>query len=237
MTRVSVTATTYQFNEGGRLGGWALCTINDATGELTITSDWGNWSYLWSPNPHNMGAATLTHFLGVNRTSGTPRTDVDYFAMKLLGKKGAHRFSADKTTAHFHKVICERRLASAQGMWGFGREARLFTKGIARNLWDELVSLANDFSPYCDGAETLYTERFLQIDNHELISEEPWEEMQHEMSPEWTILDETILPALAKACYARVTESPTYQQLHADFLVAREKRDAEYAAQRAAPTT
>ncbi len=234
LKRVLTDATTYQFTDDERFG-WALCTVNDATGELLITSDWGNWSHIWGANPHTLGAATLTHFLGRHRASGKLRTDVDYFAMKLLGRKGAYRFSATKTTAYFHKKICERRLETWRGAWGYGRGAQLMTKQIARDLWDEIESLGNELHG-CDGADQLYVERFMQLENYAMVSEEPWEEIQTETSPEWTILNETILPALAKACYERI-QAPAYQQLHADFLVAREKREADYAASAAAPTT
>jgi hypothetical protein len=94
------TATTYRFVSSEQLGGWACCTVNDATGELTITSDWGNWGHRWHVD--HLGRPTLTAFIG-DRGGG------DYLANKLLRGDG-WRFSAEKTTQELRRRIVERRL-------------------------------------------------------------------------------------------------------------------------------
>lgn len=99
-------ATAYEFR--GEALGWAICTINDATGELSIQSDWGNWSHRWSPDPENLGAPTLTAFIG-------GRGDVDYIARKLQneGRSGV-AFSVDATAGELCKRLCERRLSDGR---------------------------------------------------------------------------------------------------------------------------
>lgn len=105
-TATLASAVTYQFHTlGPGFRSWALCTVNDATGELLITSDWGNWSYRWDPSPRSLGAQTLTAFIG-------NRGDVDYLARKLQREGHAGRsFSAEKTATELRQRLCEVRLA------------------------------------------------------------------------------------------------------------------------------
>lgn len=242
LVRTSTSSTTYEFRVASPDMGWALCTVNDGTGELLITSDWGSWSYLWSPNPSHLGAATLTHFIA-------ERNAVDYLADKLLGRRGSSEFDALGTVAHFHKQICARRLADGQKrnarLRGYGddRDQEIairnglvdesyggrtyLTASTARYLWEEIESLGNDVND--DGSPstlTLFVERFCQLDNYLLISEEPWEDCQTRETNSSKILRLTILPALVDACRTKAQE-PAYVELHATFLAQREKEHAE----------
>lgn len=96
-------ATTYSFaTTGDGFRSWALCTVNDATGELLITSDWGSWAHRWDPRPSSLGTQTLTAFIG--------RVDVDYLARKMQRDRGAGRvFSAQATARELRRRLCERR--------------------------------------------------------------------------------------------------------------------------------
>jgi hypothetical protein len=72
------TAKAYRFRFKEAFG-WAIFTINDATGEFSIQSDYGNWSYRWHVGS-NLGTVddrdrTLTEFLA---TAGP-----DYIINKL----------------------------------------------------------------------------------------------------------------------------------------------------------
>ena len=98
------TATTYSFRAAPGTFDWACCTVNDATGELLITSDWGNWSHRWNAHPEALGAPTLTVFIG-------DRGDVDYLARKLQNEgTGGVRFSGAATARALRQRLCERRL-------------------------------------------------------------------------------------------------------------------------------
>lgn len=98
------TATTYSFRAEPGQFGWACCTVNDDTGELLITSDWGSWSHRWSADPRHLGAPTLTAFIG-------GRSGVDYLARKLQNEgTNGRRWSAEATAAALRRRLCERRL-------------------------------------------------------------------------------------------------------------------------------
>lgn len=108
LTSARSVAVTYSFEtEGKGFKSWALCTVNDSTGELLITSDWGSWSHRWPASPEALGHPTLTAFIGT-------RADVDYLARKLQGRRGGQRFSAEKTTKELRKLLCSRRLADGR---------------------------------------------------------------------------------------------------------------------------
>jgi hypothetical protein len=93
-------ATTYSFvTARDGFHSWALCTVNDATGELLITSDCGSWAHRWNPRP----STTLTTFIG--------RGDVDYLARKLQHDHRPGRVFSAQATAHtLQRRLCELRL-------------------------------------------------------------------------------------------------------------------------------
>lgn len=97
-------ATTYVFRDTPGEFGWANCTVNDSTGELSIQSDWGSWSHAWSPDPRHLGAPSLTLFIG-------NRGDVDYLARKLQsGGLGGERWKAKATARALCRLVSGRRL-------------------------------------------------------------------------------------------------------------------------------
>jgi hypothetical protein len=177
------TAVTYHFRSPDRFGGYALCTVNDKTGELLIVSDWGNWSHSWYP--HHLGQPSLTHFLAT-------RSDGDYLACKLLGRAGAQALDADATIKAWRKTLCESRLESGRGERGGGQ----LTAGDARDIWDDIGELRE----YEDN-ESIFFERAYQIDGFDKwVSERPWEDAEHRPSHEYRALVDIVLPALMKAC-------------------------------------
>ena len=115
-----VRADVYSLRWPSSYGNWAIFTVCDQTGELSIQSDWGNFSYRW--NTGALGDKTLTEFLAT--------VDAHYIADKL----GYHNtdlaevFDPDATLAEFRRAIRElRRLgrigaADARGAWDLSEE-------------------------------------------------------------------------------------------------------------------
>ena len=187
LTSVS-TATSYYFSTLPRSYGWAICTVNDVTGELNVMSDWGNWSHRWNTDSKCLGQPTLTHFIST-------RDSANYLADKLWSDGyGGRVFDAHATCAKFRKQICSMRLEHHRG----------FTESIARDLYDELGGDLADA-----GSSDLFMERFYNIDGaSEWLSEHVWEELERSQSPMYRVLLESILPALIEACANRVANRP-----------------------------
>lgn len=191
LVATSATATTYHFQtvEPGWQS-WALCTVNDSTGELLITSDWGNWSYRWDVG--GLGLASLTLFIAT-------RGAVDYLAVKLQGRHGGQRFSAEKTVAMFKRALCDQRLKD--GRERVMRSPRLPPLGLtchkAREIWNSLDDLVQEVGDSVD----LILSGVADIDGFDLyISERPFEELEYEQTGEDRALREAVLPALIQAC-------------------------------------
>jgi hypothetical protein len=128
------TAITYRF-AADEHGGWACCTVNDATGELSITSDWGNWAYRWNiahlGGDRDKGEGTLTWFL-------SDRTSFDYLAGKLTTSEEQRCFDGDATLA-----VCREMLIEARREWKKGGESDWKWKNRCaieeRRSWDIAV--------------------------------------------------------------------------------------------------
>lgn len=156
---------------------WALCTVNDATGELTVCSDWGNFTHLWSARPEHLGAPTLTHFIA-------RRGDAHYLADKLTSsdRKVRQRFSPEKTVQYLCQDVGRRY------------RDRDISKDCCRRLVEELRELK-----HVDD-ERDFVDRFFEIDDHSKIADEPWEHFQHEETTAYLVLLHSIVPALIAAC-------------------------------------
>lgn len=228
-TKVSDGATTYHLSPktDEALRGWALATVNDETGELAIQSDWGNWSFRW--NTQHLGSPSLTHFIA-GRFSGNG--DCDYLADKLTSREERGHFDSYKTVEHMQRELAKARLEWGRELIDWYRyedpEDRIdvgddepprhlhkhkiwmrhihayeqwpLTKQIARRLFVELEELKGE-----DNAER-FTDQFYKIDGREFISDQPWEgdHLKYTPSTGYMQLLHGILPALVRACFARV---------------------------------
>lgn len=222
------TAITYHFVVPETLGGWATCTINDATGELLVMSDWGNWSHRWNvrhigPSRHNPARVmSLTEFIA-------DRQACDYLAGKLAGEE-RRQFDAEETCKALKRTLCLHRLeqgranrnlqpedlddeeradpevkieeclrhAEKRDWHGFDEP---LTRGIARDIWDRLSGeLASTDN------EHVFWERLWHVPGILWVSEEPWSYAVHRQSHAYEILVRGILPALVAAASARLAE-------------------------------
>ena len=224
------TATTYSFRAVADAFGWASCTINDATGELLITSDWGNWSHRWDPRPSCLGAPNLTTFIGT-------RSDIDYLARKLQHGSG-QQWSARVTATNLRRQLCRRRLEDGRaqhrrqlepGEWDGDcglynaeglpllsdryveaptwnnprRKERLpyLTCDTARMLWNEIGRLADE---YCYSNGDLFYVHVQQLDGFgDYVTEESWNFGGTEQTPGDKALRALVLPALISALRER----------------------------------
>lgn len=200
-------ATTYRLTVDKPLGGWACCTVNDATGELTIQSDWGSWSHRWNVTALG-GGQTLTEFISRD-------TSYDYLAHKLMSDDQARCFSPDRTLEHLRERLRERRREWKTGWrprgykWSHERshwdtEAHWdLDKDTANRLWDEdFPALVRDCDSYSTQREAVhaFVEGFYRIEGFSLICDEPWDLVCTEDSHTYLILRDAILPALTLAC-------------------------------------
>ena len=226
-------ATTYSFvTKGDGFRSWALCTVNDVSGELVITSDWGSWAYRWHASPKTLGAVNLTAFLG-------DRGSVDYIARKLC--RDSHRFSPEGTARELCKLLVARRLKDGReqlegrleeddrpwdrycdshdenglpllsyegdASWKNGspygnNRLPYLTKTKARSIWDDIHDLAGELGDG-PGTEHVFWERLQHLDGfYDYVTTEPYEYVCTEQTLEDRILRETILPALIEACAA-----------------------------------
>jgi hypothetical protein len=169
MTSRSI-ATTYRFVDRSGLGTWALCTVNDDTGELSVTSDWGNWSYRWDTRA--TGCPSLTHFIG-------ERDACHYLADKLCPRAQREEFAPDLTVDGIHARILERR-----------REERI-SREHAREWWNE-ANEALDTDNLIEFAE--------QLDSLPQWMFDRCEDIRHRPTTSYLVLRDAILPALVDAC-------------------------------------
>lgn len=178
---------TYSFEtEGDNYRSWALCTVNDRTGELLISSDYGNWVHRWDVRPSSLGEPSLTAFIA--------RGSVDYLANKLQREgKGGRRFSAELTVAAWQRELCRRRLEAGRGEAG----RRPLTKVVAREIFDRLQELADEYGESPD----LFLANVYEIRGFtEHVDDCPYESLQTEQTPEDRALRDIVLSALVEAC-------------------------------------
>lgn len=121
LVQILTSARTYHFQSSDLLGGWALCTVNDMTGELLITSDCGNWTHIW--NPKHLGRPSLTHFIA-------DRSSYDYLAGKLIGHQDCWVLDADATITKWRRRLVEQRLR--EGRCSSPHDSEPLTPDLAR---------------------------------------------------------------------------------------------------------
>ena len=176
----SSSAVSYHFRSSH---GWAICTVNDTTGELSIQSDWGSWQHRWSSDPKHLGAPTLTAFL-------RDRKAVDYLYDKLHYGRTRGKFDAEETIKALRQHMLEDRDMT---------EEQILADDQFRDAWEEIEELDGCTT----GDEFLHAwhDRLSQ-ETRDAITDEPWDFLR-DIEP-WpsVILREAILPAFIAALNA-----------------------------------
>lgn len=195
LVRVS-SATAYTFRiPNGHLG-WAICTINDHTNELSIQSDWGSWSYRWGGHFGANGGRvqTLTDFIGDRRATWKDHAGVEHFDCYIADKltsgrpyndpEGRSVYSHEKTVRRFGWHIAEARRNDY-----ITREEHI---AFAREL-AELKSSSD-----CEGSAEEFLRRWYAIDKRERVGSDCYEWIQTEDTGAYRVLSQMIIPALVR---------------------------------------
>lgn len=103
----------------GRGSGWAYLIIDESSGIVSIVSDYGSWSNIWTPKAH--GRKSLKHFM--------VEGDFDYMARKFIPGEKMREFDGQKTIDYMKVAVIENR------------RARDFDKDKARELWDRIDAM------------------------------------------------------------------------------------------------
>jgi hypothetical protein len=196
---------------------WAIFTINNATGEFHIQSDWGNWQHRWPMQAigesHAKHEKPLTHFLG-------DRGDAGYVTDKLHYDCNDKRdqFSEDRTKEEIKKQILSARIYGAscrseeddrpwymyettkkvlQKWIGIEIDENWYSDGItkeeARTLWDQLENI--DWSSADSFMQSLEYNTWGELDELRKFLSEPWYEyIQTEATFGWNLLCYKLLP-------------------------------------------
>ncbi len=145
-------------------GAWAIFTINDATGEFSIQSDWGNYSYRW--NTDALGDKDLTDFLC--------QCEPNYIVRKF-SQENKHDLKPVTDLDETRRVVRESILEQ--------RRIREIEKDDARALY-ELVNDWVDANCVVDECPP---------DLWDFLNE-PWEFIREKHSERWRFLQDELLP-------------------------------------------
>lgn len=110
-TKTMAEAYSFRFEDGW---GWVIFTVNDATGELSIQSDWGDWAHRW--NIDALASPSLKHFLA-------DRADCDYIACKLVPSDQQQIICPESSQKKMRQEILRQRREhdigdfAARGAW------------------------------------------------------------------------------------------------------------------------
>jgi hypothetical protein len=162
---------------------WAIAIVHDATGCLSLVTDYGNWSMRWNawgmPRRADGRRATLHEFLA---DAGT-----DYVLSKVMDLKQRERVSRKKTIEYMKERILERRRGG-----GCSREA-------ARDAWNAL----EDYDPTSPDQDEAYPPSEVQA-----VVSDAWECFMHAPTTDALAFRE-MWPELRKLIAATVGETPT----------------------------
>jgi hypothetical protein len=150
--------------------GWAVLFLDEASGCVSINSDYGDFAYRWSQSGRGEGVSLKQFFCEVS---------AEYLAEKFMGP-GARAFDLDATKAEFKKEIIKKRRGT--GFFPY------LEKNEARDLFDEIdradSQTADLFMAY------LSKEAWAAFDN------EPFHLLEESYTPTYRWVLEGLIPAM-----------------------------------------
>lgn len=217
------TADVYSFRFEEPFG-WAIFTVNNASGEFHIQSDWGSWQHRW-PVGENLGrdsaahAKPLAHFLGTCSGAGyvvdklgygEPRTFRDTFSETQTKDSmrrmilGARLNSPDvpSETSELMEELVKKRTGRELDSW-YGDS---LTHEDARYLWKNLDRWLSDHDMKTEASQIMAVDDlryrcpelydFLtgKDESRNMIDREVWELFEYRPSWSYSFLYEVLLP-------------------------------------------
>ena len=197
------TAAVYHFRWVGTYSAWAIFTVNDATGEFNIQSDWGNWAHRWNIDALG-GGQTLTQFLATcsgpdyitNKLSyGEPRS----FSQEVDHEGTIKRWKEQVLNARAADSPSHEAIAKLIGFECDGH-ASAIDKETAAEVWWQLKRFGDQYDLGHSEAEAAhaigdmfncYSELYEFLGGNEY---EIWESIETRPSWGYTFLRECLLP-------------------------------------------
>lgn len=231
------TADVYSFRFKEPFG-WAIFTVNNATGEFHIQSDWGNWQYRWAVGK-NLGERSaahekpLSHFLATGSGSGYVVDKLSYNEPRSFQQE----FSEKRTKDAMRRMILSARLkhhdvpASVSEWMGARIKANTkqeleywygdaLTYEEARQLWKDLDRWLDEDDLRTEAAQLMAIDnmRYSYPELYDFLTEkdesrnsierEIWELFEYEPSWPFVFLREVLLPFFFKYLREKVIGDP-----------------------------
>lgn len=153
---------------------WAIFSINDRTGEFSIQSDWGNWSYRW--NIDNLGDTSLKHPKPLTYFL-SDRDECSYIVNKFAyNRKDREEFDGEATRKAVKRIIISLR------------QDRELDQASARMYWDRLINFDMAHS-YMFISEVDYG-----FADHGVLLEMAYDALHFRQSAHFNILQYKLLP-------------------------------------------
>lgn len=203
--------------------GWAFVTVCDATGQLAINSDWGDFQHCWlarafgsvsveapadwhPPMAPPSRPRTLTEFLA-------EMDAVDYVADKLTGhdRRRFEVVDTKATLAELRRRIVEKRREQSYSFRM--RETMAADRRAARAAWDAAAEFVDELAPSGDNFWEVY-ERHVDDLRPYLADDEPWEVMEKRDTRNVDVLRELLLPTLFAHLRGEVAVAPELPPAH-----------------------
>ncbi len=168
-------AVTYRFR--GPMSAYANCTLNNTIGELSISGDFGSWSYWWGT--HGLGGRRFDEFIATCSDG--------YIAGKLFsGHRNMYEVDIKASNREVLKIFREYKKSGDLPRGWDNEHTKQFVAGV-HALW------STDLDEYSHELSDLIN----NWDLEDAISE-PWHLVQTRLTNAYLVLSEQIVPLLQR---------------------------------------